>query len=774
MYLQGILKITLRNLKSNITITLIKVLGLAISIASAFIMWSYVINENKYDSGISESDRICRLDAQWASMPPFIGHVINQNLTGQVIATRLNFATDVGIQIDHTPFNLKDLVFADSNFFSVIPLKLISGNPDEALDQPYSLILSETIANKLFGTTDAIGKTIKFENQVDFTVTGIMKDCPYLHLKIEVIASIVTLEKIGYPGILQAYDGWSYPTYLLLPKGANVPEYEKKIIELLGKFHYDQGFHLKPFNEIYYSAEFENESNTKHGNLLYNRILIAVSVFILLLAAINFINLTIANAIARSKEVGLKKLQGASRTQLIVQFLFETVLFVLLSVALSFVLLWFFNPVLNRLTGFSIVIAEFCTHRNLLILSAGFLIFICLTGIYPSFYISSYTINTTKLRISGSQGHIGIRNGLIIFQNLVSITLICCTLIANRQFQYMNKKDLGFNKNDIVILKINTQMKEHMDLFKERLLGHPEIISVSYSSRIPGNYWGSWCCVNIEGKESKYFNNYVDPDYLKTMGIKLKEGRNFSAENPADKKATYMINETAIKLYELKNPIGQVIVPGNGVKGQIIGIIKDFHYRGLNYEQTPLLLFYTEEYKNYVNIKVINSNIAGALEKIRITWEEICPSFSFEYEFLDVTYDLQYKSERKFESLLFSFALLALFIASIGLFGLSVFTIERRTKEIGIRKANGATTIEIMAMLNKNIIKWVIIAFIIACPIAWSAMNKWLQNFAFRTDINWGIFVLAGLIALGIALTTVSWQSWRAATRNPVESLRYE
>jgi putative ABC transport system permease protein len=732
------------------------------------------MNENKYDSGIPHSNRIYRLDAQWASLPPFIGHAINQNMTGQVIATRLYFATDVGIQVDNTPFNLKNLVFADSSFFSVIPLKVISGNQEEGLIQPYSLILSESIARKLFGTTDAIGKTIKFENEVDFTVTGVMKDCPFLHLTIEVIASIVTLEKIRYPGILQAYDGWSYPTYLRIPEGANAAEYEKKIVDLLGKFRYDQGFHLKPFNEIYYSAEYENESNTKHGNLLYNRILIAVSIFILLLAAINFINLTIANAIARSKEVGLKKLQGASRTQLIVQFMFETVLFVLLAIAFSLILLWFFNPVLNRLTGFSVTGAGFFINRNLLILSGGLLIFIGLTGLYPSFYISTYTINTSKSRISGSRGHIGIRNGLIVFQNLVSITLICCTLIANRQFQFMNKKDLGFDRKDVVILKMNTQMKDHMDLFKEKLLGHPEIISVSYSSRIPGNYWGSWCCVNIEGKENKYFNNYVDPDYLKTMGIRLKDGRNFSVDNPADRKATYMINETAIKFYELKNPIGQVIVPGNGVKGQIVGIIKDFHYRGLNYEQTPLLLFYTDEYKNYVNIKLVNSNIAGALEKIRMTWEEICPAFSFEYEFLDATYDLQYKSERNFESLMFSFALLALFIASIGLFGLSVFTIEHRTKEIGIRKANGATTIEIIALLNKNIIKWIIVAFIIACPIAWYAMNKWLQNFAFRTDINLWIFVLAGVIAMAIALTTVGWLSWRAATRNPVEALRYE
>jgi putative ABC transport system permease protein len=338
----------------------------------------------------------------------------------------------------------------------------------------------------------------------------------------------------------------------------------------------------------------------------------------------------------------------------------------------------------------------------------------------------------------------------------------------------MNKKDLGFNKNDIVILKINSQLREHMDLFKEKLLSYPGIVSVSYSSRIPGNYWGSWCCVNIEGKENKYFNNYVDPDYLKTMGIKIKEGRNFSAENQADIKATYLINETAIKLYDLKNPIGQVIVPGNGVKGQIIGIIKDFHYRSLNYEQTPLILFYTLEYKNYVNIKLINSNLSGALENIRMTWEEICPAFSFEYEFLDVTYDLQYRSERKFENLLLSFAVLALFIASIGLFGLSVFTIERRTKEIGIRKVNGATTIEIMRTLNKDIIKWVIIAFIASCPLAWYAMNKWLQSFAYRTEQNWWIFAIAGIIALGIALLTVSWQSWRAATRNPVEALRYE
>jgi len=774
MHLQGTLKITLRNFRSNIIITLIKILGLAISIAAVLIIWSYVINENKYDSGIPDSNRIFRLEAQWASMPPFIGHTLNQNLGNQIIATRLSFWTDVGILVNNTPFNLQDLVFADSTFFKVIPLGLITGNREEALALPLSLVLSESVAKRLFGTTDVIGRIVRFENQFDFTVTGIMKDCPYLHLKIEVIASIVSLEKIRNPGILQLYDGWSYPTYLFLPDAANVAETELKIRELLGKFNYDQGFRLRSFDKIYYSPEFENESNTKHGNLLYNRILIAVSVFILLLAAINFINLTIANAIGRSKEVSLKKLQGASRTQLIIQFLFETGLFIFVSIGLSFIFIWFLNPVLASLTEFSVSFVEFCTIHNLLILFSGLILFMIISGIYPSLYISSYTINTVKAGRHNSSNHLGIRNGLIIFQNLVAITLIISTLIANSQFQFMNKKDLGFNKKDVVILKINSQIRERMDLFKERLLSHPEIISVSYSSRIPGNYWGSWCCVNIEGHENKYFNNYIDPDYLKTLEIKIKEGRNFSAENPADKKATYLINETAIKLYDLKNPIGQVIVPGNGVKGQIIGVINDFHYRGLHYEQTPLILFYTPEYKNYVNIKLISSNLSGALEKIRMTWEEICPAFSFEYKFLDITYDLQYQAERKFESLIFSFAILALFIASIGLFGLSVFSVERRTKEIGIRKVNGATTFEILWMLNKDIIKWVIIAFIAACPIAWYSMNEWLKSFAYRTEMRWWIFAIGGLVALGIAVMTVTWQSWRAATRNPVEALRYE
>jgi putative ABC transport system permease protein len=756
------------------TISIIKILGLAISVAAVLVIWSYVITENRYDKGIPDSDKVFRLEAQWASMPPFIGHAINQNMTGQVIAARLNFWTDVGIQVGNTPFNLRDLVFADSTFFRVVPLKFIAGNSDEALYKPFSLVLSETVAKRLFGTTDAIGKIIKFENKFDFTVTGIIKDNPYMHLKIEVVASIVSLEKMRSPGILQAYDGWSYPTYLLLPDGVNISEYETKIRELLGKFNYDQQFRLKPFDRIYYSPEVENESNTKHGNLLYNRILIAVSIFILLLAAINFINLTIANAVARSKEVSLRKLQGASRSNLIIQFMFETVMYIFLSIGLSFIFLWFINPSLNIFTGFSVRIAELSTKLNLLILFTGLFIFIIITGIYPSLYISSYTINTAKAGGQSSPGHPGIRNGLIIFQNLVSITLICCTLIANRQFRYMNRKDLGFSMNDVVILKINSQLMEHMDLFKEKLLSHPEIISASYSSRIPGNYWGSWCCVNIEGKENKYFNNYVDPDYLKTLRITIKDGRNFSSENPADKKATYLINETAIKLYDLKNPIGQVIVPGNGVKGQIIGIIKDFHYRGLNYEQTPLILFYTQEYLNYINVKLLSSNTEGALGAVKSVWEEICPAFSFEYRFLDATYDLQYKSERKFESLLFTFAILALFIASIGLFGLSVFSIERRTKEIGIRKVNGATTFEIISKLNKDIVKWVIIAFIAACPVAWFSMNNWLQTFAYRTGISWWIFALAGIIALGIALLTVSWQSWRAAIRNPVESLRYE
>lgn len=768
------LKYTLRNFRRFLTSTLINILGLAISIAAVLIIWAYIINENKFDQGIPNSKRIFRLESNWASMPSFIGHAINQNLNNQVLATRLAFWGDVGIQINNNPFNLKDLAFADSTFFKIFHLEIINGNAQEALIKPFSLVLTESQAKRLFGSIDAIGKIVRFEDQFDFTVTAIIRDQPFLHFKIDVLASIVSLEKMRHKGILQEYDGWSYPTYLLLPDVTHSTDYETKIIELLKKFGYEQQFRLHSFNEIYYSPEIENESNTKHGNILYNKILIAVSIFILLLAAVNFINLTIANAVARSKEVSIKKLQGASQIQLITQFIFETVITIYIACGLSVIFLWLINPVLTSLTGFPVYTVSLFSHNNLLIFVTGFISLVLIAGIYPSIYISSYTINTNKERLSGYSYNHSIRNGLIIFQNVVSITLICCTLIANQQFRYINKKDLGFNINDIVILKSNSQLNGHLELFKEKLSNYSEIVSVSYSNRIPGDYWGSWCCVNIEGKENKFFNNYVDPDYLKTLGIKIKEGRSFSANNPGDKKATYLINETAIKQYDIKNPIGQFIVPGNGIKGQIIGIIQDFHYRGLKYEQTPLLLFYTTDRVNYINIKVNKNNIQGALLRIKETWSEICPSFAFEYNFLNETYDLQYKSDRRFESMLFIFALLALLIAGIGLFGLSIYSTERRTKEIGIRKISGAKVSEILVILNKDFLKWVAIALILACPIAWYTMDKWLQKFAYKTELSWLIFALAGIIALGTALLTVSWKSWHAATRNPVDALRYE
>jgi putative ABC transport system permease protein len=771
MFLEGILKITFRNFKKNITTTLIKILGLVISIAAVIIIWSFVINENKFDKNISTGDRIYRLETGWASMPPYLGHYINQNPTNQIIATRLSFWKDIGVQVGLNPHNLSEFAFADSTFFRIFPLDFIAGDPKEALHNPFSLVLTESLAKRLFGSLDAVGKIVKFENQFDFTVTAIIKDQPYLHFRISAIASIVSLEKIRYQGVLKEYDGWSYPTYILFPKGIRSSESEKTVLDLLKKAGYNDPFRLRKFRDIYYSREVENEDNTKHGNLLYNKILISVSIFILLLAAINFINLTISNAVSRSKEVSLKKLQGASKLQLIMQFLIETILFIIISIILAFLLLWFIKPVLYSLTGFSVNSTDFFTLKNLSILGTGLVTFILISGIYPSIYISSYNINSNKIR---EGNHVGIRNGLILFQNLVSITLICCTLLANQQFRFMNKKDLGFNKNNIVNLKINSQLTGKLDLFKEKLLNYPEIISLSYSNRIPGNYWGSWCCVKIEGNENKYFNNYVDPDYLKTMGIQIKEGRNFSASNVSDIKATYLINETAITQYGLKNPVGQVITPGNGIKGEIIGVIKDFHYRGLNYGQTPLLLFYTPEHKIYVNIRINEKNVKGALEKIKTIWEEMCPAFSFEYSFLDETYDLQYKSERRFENLLFSFALLAIFIASIGLFGLSFYNTQLRTKEIGIRKINGAKVTEVMLMLNSGFLKWIVLSFFISCPISWYAMNKWLEIFAYKTDLNWWIFGMAGVIAISVAILTVSWQSWRAATRNPVEALRYE
>lgn len=774
MFNTGLIRAAIRNFRKNLTTSIIKITGVVISITAVIMIWLYVINENKYDSNVPESDRIYRLDAFWASMPPFIGHAIMQNMGKDIKATRLNFWGNVGIQINNNPFNIKEMVFADSTFFEVFKFDLLEGDTKDALIRPFSLVLSEAAAKRLFGDEDALGKIVRFQNQWDFTVTALMKDNPYLHFKTDIIASIVSLEQIAYEGVLKEYDGWSYPTYLLLP--GDVPEAEsgQRVTDLMKKVGYENEFHLKPFSDIYYSNEIENESNTLHGNLLYNRILISVSVFILLLAAINFINLTIANAVSRSKEVSIKKLQGASKTSLILQFLIETIIFILISTGLSVLLLWFLSPVLSSLTGFSVSASDFFVPGNLLIFTAGILGFILISGLYPGFYISSYSINSDKERVSGRSKQAGIRNGLIIFQNLVSISLICSTLIANQQFRYMNKKDLGFSKSNIINLNINSQLAGHLDLFKEKLSQYPEISNISYSSRLPGNYWGSWCCVNIEGQEKKYFNNYVDADYLNTMGITIKEGRSFSSENPADIKATYLINETAIKLYDLKDPVGQVILPGNGIKGQIIGIIKDFHYRGLNYELSPLLLFYTPDYLRFVNIRLNNNSVRSGLEKIKSTWDEVCPAFAFEYSFLDETYDLQYKSERRFESLLFSFAMLAIFIAAIGLLGLSVYSAQRRTKEIGIRKINGARVPEVMIMLNRDFLKWVAVAFIIACPVSWYAMHLWLQTFAYKTALGWWIFALAGIIALGIAVMTVSWQSWRAVTRNPVETLRYE
>jgi putative ABC transport system permease protein len=774
MFLNGTLKITIRNFKKNITTTLIKIFGLVISITTVVIIWSYIINENKYDSNIPDSDRIFRLDAQWASLPPYLGHVLNQNINTQIISTRLNFWEDIGIQVNNNPSNLKELVFADSSFFKVFKFGFLEGDPKEALNKPFGLVLSVSVAKRLFGNSDPLGRIVRFQNQYDFTVTGIIDDRPYMHFKTEVIASIVSLEQIRYKGVLKEYDGWNYPTYVLLPESVPISKSEKTLLDLLSYVGYKEHFTLKPFPKIYYSPEVENESNTKHGNKLYNKILLSVSIFILLLAAINFINLTIADALARSKEISMRKLQGSARFQLIVQFLFETILYIFISIGLSFFLIWFFTPLIDSLTGFSINLSDITIQRNLLILISGIIIFIISTGIYPGIYISSYNINRKALPESASANHIGIRNGLVIFQNMVSIGLICCTLIANKQFLFIKKKDLGFNKSGVVNLTLNSQLSAKMDLFKDRLLKNPEIVSVSYSSRIPGNYWGSWCCVNIEGKENKYFNNYVDPDYLKTLGIKIKTGRNFSVENKAETRATYLINETAVRIYNLKNPIGQLITPGNGIKGEIIGIIYDFHYRGLIYPQTPLLLFNTPDYKRYVNIRVNQNSTSGALGKIEDVWKEICPAFEFEYSFLDETYDLQYKSERRFENLMLSFSLLAVFIASIGLFGLSIYSTTRRTKEIGIRKVNGGKTGEIMIMLNKDFIKWVVVSFFLAVPLAWYAMNKWLQSFAYRTDIGWEVFVIAGIIAFGIAITTVSLQSWRAAIKNPVEALRYE
>lgn len=664
----------------------------------------------------------------------------------------------------------------DKDFLKMFGISFISGDINTALDDPHSIVITEETAKKYFGNEEALGKTVESRG-FNVTVTGVVKSLPEnSHIQFNILIPVEWFSIIA-PHQL---DGWNerFNTYIELKKGTDSKIFEAKIHDFIKKHKKESNSEIFLQNikkvHLYSSGKYFADSYGT-GDITYVRILSLIAAFILIIACINFLNLSTAQSARRAREIGVRKVLGANKQKLIFQFLGESLVIVLVAHVIAMIFVELLLPGFNNLIGKQLSLDY---HSASLYIGLFTVVLFCglLAGGYPAFYLSSLKpLDVLKGTVNKNPGNAGFRRILVIFQFSLSILLITCTLIVENQLKYIQNKNLGFNKDNIGYFMFPTRPSDpKLETLKKELASNPDILSVTragnpfYNDGVRNGY--TW-----EGKSESddvYFHMIgVDPDYASTYKLELKEGRFFSSEFQTDKSAI-VINEEAGKIFGFSNPVGATITSSQGSKLQIIGVVKDFHIQSLHYKIGPVIMQMSESNNFYIRMKP--DKIVPVVESVKKTFKSFDPGLPIDFHFLDNDYDNLYRTERRMGKIFGYFSLLAILISCLGLIGLSSFMTQRRTKEIGLRKINGAKPAEIFILMSGEYIIWVMISIVIVCPVAWFSMNKWLQNFAYRINISWWVFALAGVIALLIALLTVSWQSYKAAYKNPVDALRYE
>ena len=766
-----ILKITLRNYRKNLLFTMIIVFGLAISMASILVITRYVIREYSTDSfhkefnniflvmNMSSSDNSSTVNQDWAEK-------IKSGYPEVKEACRID-RIKLDVINQSGPIKLNDVLSTDLSFFTIFSFPIIKGDAANPLPDPQSIVISESTAKKLFGKEDPLGKEIKtkidnLENQL--TVTAVAKDPP-ADSRIQ-FEALVSFESKSFHYRMMSFSSNTQGTYkvmymcdiyLLIHEKANIPLMDNRLKKESYREDKQESYFsylkLQPYSELYFD---KNQTDSfKHGDKTMLFVFSSLALLLILLACINYINLTTIKAFTRTREIGYKKVAGASRRLLAIQFLIESMGLSLIAFILALFLSKYMANIFGRLVNSTVDVSWFYQFPQILWVLLFAVVLGMISGYYPAMYLSRIKTSELFKGQSLTGRHIlFLPKNLFIFQFTIAITLIISAMIIEKQLNFINNKELGFEKNNMLHLSIPSDIKPFA--LKDELLKSPGIADVSLSYGTPAR---------LAATDGKYWFLMVDTSFVPNFEITLLKGRNFS---PGDKNVC-LVNESLMNINQWDEYMGNQV---NG--NEIIGVVKDFHTSSLYEKIVPVEIDFNTSFLPDMSIKMNSSNIEGTLDFIKATWKRIAPYSPMEYYFYDDWIGKQYKKEEAFAKLISVFTLIAILISCLGLFGLLTYLIERRAKEIGIRKINGAENIEIMLMLNQDFAKWVAISFILASPVAWFILNKWLQNFAYKTELNVWFFALAGLIALGIALVTVSWKSWLAARRNPAEAIKYE
>ena len=795
--LSNYIKIAIRTLVRQKGYSVINIAGLAVGIACCLLIFMYVKDELSYDLFHEHSDRIYRVyrthiasggDLRAVARTNYVlSDILTANFTDIEHAVRIGRFTS-RIRYNEKNFIEQNFFVADPEVFDVFTIPFILGDPETALSEPFSVVITEETAQRYFGNDNPIGKTILYDYQHPFTVTGVVQGFPpQSHFQFDFIASMESTRSLLPPGMFQHWGNiWLY-TYLLLSPGADAASLEQQMAEFMGQHAPPEAhrihlqFLLQPLTDIHLRSHFDIELQP-NSNITYIYIFIIIALFILVIACFNFINLTTARSLSRSKEVGIRKTIGANRPQLVRQFIGEAFVITTIAVLLSMLLIELILPWFNNFTGKTLSITSFgggvaASGLIGIVLAVGFG-----AGIYPALFLSSYRpveVLSGKSSSGNTRNHALLRKGIVTFQFTISIALIASTVIIYNQLTYMRTKDLGFDKDRVLIVQLNNpDARRQVDVLKEAFLNHASVLHTAAASHVPPEQLNSWRISPLDTPSEEYelINVMsVDYDFIELMDIELVEGRNLSSEYALDEHEAILFNEAAVRHFGLDEPIGARFDLFQGYKeGTVVGIVKNFHYESLHSEIMPVFLHIWPQWYSQLLLKIRPENIQQTVQDAQEIWHAHIADWPFEYRFLDDDIDRVYRSEERFGQLVLYFSVLAIFIACLGLFGLASYATRQRTKEIGVRKVLGAGVTTIVMLLSKEFTKWVLLANLIALPVAYYVMNRWLQNYAYRIEIGFEVLLFTAAVAFMIALFTVSYQSIKAALANPVESLRYE
>lgn len=796
-------KTAIYRLRNNKVHSFLNIGGLALGLVAFLYIITFTFHEFSYDSFHSKADRIYRcvahikisetaLDIPRSETP--LAAAAKNDFPEIEEAIRLSPLTEITTQYKDKKFVESEICYADVELFEVFDFKLLEGDPKTALKESNTIVFGKEVAHKYFGDENPMGKTILLTtNKVPYVVTGILDEIPgNSSLTSNIYASFCTLAES------KRVDNWgafnNVYTYVVVGEGVDIKEFEPKFDASLRKYEdamlqkvaglslsefESQGnffiHKLQPLKDIHLNSTYSENLST-YGNKQFLIIFGITGLLILFIAGFNFVNLTTSRAPLRAKETGMKKILGSTRNAIILQILIEIFIHVIIALVISIITLLLILPYLNNFSEIEIKPEFFLNPFALLTIIFTPLIITILAGIYPAFLITAYKpVDVVKRKFSQGNSKSLTRSAIVTLQFVVFITLVFSTIIIRRQIDYMQKQNPGFDKENVLVIENMGYLKNNRNSFKLEILRNPSVLSASYSSIVPSVEDNAGNIFKAKGSDKNHSLNRmnVDSDFQKTLNVQLKEGR-FFTDNEASEKNNAIINEEAARLLGWSDCNEKYLYDYNYEQEfKVIGIMKDFHMRSLRDKSKPLILKYRNS-SRYLSLKIQTNDLPALISSIKSQWENFNKEIPFEYFFLEKSFNAQYKSEERLAKVIGLFTILAILISCFGLWGLVSFLAIQKTKEIGIRKVNGARISEILVMLNKDFIKWVGIAFILAVAVSFYSMNKWLEGFAYKTTLCWWIFAIAGLMAFSISLLTVSWQSWKAARRNPIVALRYE